>query len=118
TPFGFLADVAAELPMQAICILLGVPEDDRHELVASVRHLFDFRDGRESFETTPEIEASHRHMLEYGTALVAEKRRNPTDDMLSVVVHAMLTDVEPPSLTDGELYAFFSLLLAAGSDTT
>jgi cytochrome P450 len=30
----------------------------------------------------------------------------------------MLDDVEPPSLTDGELYAFFSLLFSAGSDTT
>src|SRR5262245_20746365 len=29
--FDFLHDVAAELPMQAICILLGVPEADRHE---------------------------------------------------------------------------------------
>jgi cytochrome P450 len=116
--FDFLVDVAAELPMQAICILLGVPEEDRHELVASVRHLFDFREGRESFETTPEIAASHQHMFEYGSALVAEKRAHPTDDMLSVVVHAMLADVEPPSLTDGELYAFFSLLFSAGSDTT
>jgi cytochrome P450 len=56
--------------------------------------------------------------LEYGSALIAEKRAHPTDDMLSIVVHAMLDDVEPPSLTDGELYAFFSLLFSAGSDTT
>ncbi len=38
--------------------------------------------------------------------------------MLSAVVHAHLPDVDPPSLTDGELYAFFSLLFAAGADTT
>jgi cytochrome P450 len=57
-------------------------------------------------------------MLEYGAALVAEKRARPTDDMLSVVVHATLDDVEPPSLTDAELYAFFSLLFAAGAETT
>ena len=38
--------------------------------------------------------------------------------MLSVVVHATLPDVDPPSLTDDELYAFFSLLFAAGSETT
>jgi cytochrome P450 len=33
-------------------------------------------------------------------------------------VHATLADVEPPTLTDGELYAFFSLLFSAGSETT
>jgi cytochrome P450 len=57
-------------------------------------------------------------MLEYGAALIAAKRARPTDDMLSVVVHATLDDVDPPGLTDAELYAFFSLLFAAGSETT
>ena len=57
-------------------------------------------------------------MLEYGAELIARKRAEPTDDMLSIVVHATLTDVEPASLTDVELYAFFSLLFAAGSETT
>jgi cytochrome P450 len=114
----FLVDVAAELPMQMICILLGVPEADRHELFEAVEHVFDFRGGRESFETTAEGAAAQAHLAEYGTALVAGKRAHPTDDMLSVVVHASLADVDPPSLTDAELFAFFSLLFSAGSETT
>ncbi len=65
-------------------------------------------------------------MLTYGLDLIASKRADPGDDMLSVVVHATLDDsspddshdAEPPSLTDGELYAFFSLLFSAGSETT
>jgi cytochrome P450 len=57
-------------------------------------------------------------MLEYGIELIAAKRANPTDDMLSVVVHATLADVDPPQLSDAELYAFFSLLFSAGSETT
>jgi cytochrome P450 len=117
-PFDFLCDVAAELPMQAICILLGVPEGDRHELFECVEHVFDFKDGREAFETTPEGAAAHARMYEYGNRLIAEKRARPADDMLSVVVHATLTDVDPPTLSDGELYAFFNLLFAAGSETT
>ena len=40
-PFDFLVEVAAELPMQAICGLLGVPEEDRHELAEAVA--FDLR---------------------------------------------------------------------------
>jgi cytochrome P450 len=57
-------------------------------------------------------------MLEYGSALVAAKRAQPTDDMLSAVVHAELPDVDPPCLTDAELFSFFALLFSAGSDTT
>jgi cytochrome P450 len=115
--FDFLTDVAAELPMQTICILLGVPEGDRHQLVRCVEHTFDFRD-REAFERTEESTAAQAFMHEYGTALIAEKRACPADDMLSVVVHATLADVEPPQLTDGELYMFFSLLFSAGAETT
>jgi cytochrome P450 len=115
--FDFLVDVAAELPMQAICILLGVPEGDRHELWAAVDAGFDIRQGDAAFGAEDAGDAQTR-MLEYGAALIAEKRAHPTDDMLSIVVHATLTDVEPPSLTDVELYSFFSLLFAAGSETT
>jgi cytochrome P450 len=34
------------------------------------------------------------------------------------VVHATLDDVDPPALSDAELYSFFSLLFAAGAETT
>jgi cytochrome P450 len=112
-PFDFLVDVAAELPLQVICILLGVAEDDRHELFAAVEPGFDFRSGNGTAR-----EATTFDMVEYGRALIAEKRARPTDDMLSIVVHARLADEEPSALTDDELYMFFSLLFAAGSETT
>ena len=38
--------------------------------------------------------------------------------MLSTVIHAELADAEPPRLSDDELSAFFSLLFAAGAETT
>jgi cytochrome P450 len=116
--FDFLTAVAAELPMQAICILLGVPEQDRHQLFEAVEQVFDYRDGRESFQTTPESAAAFARMLDYGKELIASKRTGPTDDMLSVVVHATLQDVDPQTLSNDELYAFFSLLFSAGSETT
>jgi cytochrome P450 len=116
--FDFLVDVAAELPMQAVCFLLGVPEDDRHRLFESVDCIFDFRDERDFFNFTPEQSAAMAWMADYGMALIDTKRRAPADDMLSVVVHAWLDDVDPPSLTDDELYAFFTLLFSAGAETT
>ena len=40
--FDFVAGIAAELPMQMICILLGVPESDRHWVFEAVEPGFDF----------------------------------------------------------------------------
>jgi cytochrome P450 len=114
----FLGAVAAELPMQAICILLGVPEDDRHDLWRAVDPGFDIREGDAGFSSDGEPTADQSRMLEYGSALIAAKRADPGDDMLSAVVHAELEGADPPRLTDMELYAFFSLLFAAGSETT
>jgi cytochrome P450 len=114
----FLVDVAADLPMQAICILLGVPEADRHRLFECVEHIFDLPNESDYLAMTPQREAAVAEMFAYGTALIEEKRRHPGDDMLSIVVHAELADVAPGRLTDDELSAFFSLLFSAGAETT
>jgi cytochrome P450 len=106
-----------ELPLHAIALLMGVPAADRHQLGEWVDHAFDFKD-RDYLETTDEVAAAHRDMFDYGTRLIAEKRRHPGDDMLSVVATARLDDEEPPQLTDGELQLFFSLLFSAGAETT
>lgn len=117
-PFDFLLEVAAELPMQMICLLLGVPEEERHWIFEAVEPIFDFKGARKSFE--PDLDAAEgmRRMAAYGTALIETKRKEPADDMLSIVVHARLDDVDPPQLTGEELYGFFSLLFSAGAETT
>jgi cytochrome P450 len=113
-----LVEVAAELPMQMICILLGVPEEERHWLFEAVEPGFDFRGSRRADEPDADTADARARMFAYGAELVASKRDDPGDDMLSLVVQATLDDVDPPRLTDGELYMFFSLLFAAGSETT
>jgi cytochrome P450 len=114
-PFDFLVDIAAEVPMQMICILLGVPESERHWLFEAIEPQFDFGGSRKASvgQMTPE-EAGSR-MYTYGQELIASKRAEPTDDMLSVVANAT---VEDESLSDLELYLFFSLLFSAGAETT
>ncbi len=47
-PFDFLVDIAAELPMQMICILLGVPEAERHWLFEAIEPQFDFGGSRKA----------------------------------------------------------------------
>jgi cytochrome P450 len=113
----FVIDVARELPLQAICILLGVPQEARTELCdwidVTLEHV-----GRELYESNDAVRAANAGIRSYGTELIAHKRREPADDMLSVVIHAALPGEDPPSLTDAELYVFFMLLFVAGSETT
>jgi cytochrome P450 len=114
----FLVDVAAELPMQAICLLLGVPESDRHLLFEAVEHIFDIPDESDFLSMTPERQAAVGLMYDYGAALIREKRAVPCPDMLSTVIHATLPEADPPQLSDDELSAFFSLVFSAGAETT
>ena len=114
----FLVDVAAELPMQAICLLLGVPEADRHLLFDAVEHIFDIPDESDFLSMTPERAAAVGVMYEYGVSLIDEKRAEPGPDMLSTVIHAEIADADPPRLSDDELSAFFSLVFSAGAETT
>lgn len=109
--------VAGELPLQAISMLMGVPEHDRHLLGRCVDHAFDFKD-REYFEQTDTVAADMATLYRYGADLIAEKRAAPGTDMLSTVIHAHLAEVDPPQLTEPELQLFFSLLYSAGAETT
>ncbi len=120
-PFDFLVDVAAELPMQMICILLGVPESERHWLFEAIEPQFDFGGSRKASLSQLSVEEAGSRMYAYGQQLIASKRAEPTDDMLSVVANASLDDSSgdaAPSLSDIELYLFFSLLFSAGAETT
>ena len=115
SPFDFLVDVAAELPMQMICILLGVPESERHWLFEAIEPQFDFGGARKASVGQMSAEEAGTRMYSYGQDLIASKRAEPTDDMLSVVANATLNS---DGLSDLELYLFFSLLFSAGAETT
>jgi cytochrome P450 len=120
-PFDFLVDVAAELPMQMICILLGVPESERHWLFEAIEPQFDFGGSRKASLSRMSVEEAGSRMYTYGQELISAKRAEPTDDMLSVVANATVDDGDglPVSLlSEVELYLFFSLLFSAGAETT
>jgi cytochrome P450 len=119
-PFDFVVDVAAELPMQMICILLGVPESERHWLFHAIEPQFDFGGSRKASVGQMSVEEAGSRMYAYGQELIASKRLQPTDDMLSVVANATVGDdgLSGSLLSEVELYLFFSLLFSAGAETT
>jgi len=109
-PFDFLVEIAAELPMQMICILLGIPESERHWLFEAIEPQFDFGGARKASVGQMSAEDAGSRMYAYGQELIAAKRASPTDDMLSVVANSDASDLE--------VYLFFSLLFSAGAETT
>jgi cytochrome P450 len=110
----FLVDVAAELPLQAVAQLVGVPQQDRHELMNWANVTLDYED-REVGETTDRLAQAQAQMIVYGTNLLQHKRTQPADDLLSIVTHAQ---IDGEALTAEEQRMFFSLIIAAGSETT
>jgi cytochrome P450 len=115
----FLADVAVELPLQAVAALLGVDEDDRHMLLGWSTAILDY-EGRELGETNEATAAAAASLSDYGTRLVAARRARPGDDLLSKLVGAEVEDEdgEMRPLSELELVMFCNLMVAAGSETT
>jgi cytochrome P450 len=91
-----------------------VPQQDRHELMNWANVTLDYED-REVGETTERLAQASARMFEYGSNLLQHKRTHPAEDLLSIVTHAEI-DGEP--LTESEQRMFFSLIIAAGSETT
>ena len=115
----FLVDVAAELPLQAIASLLGVPQEDRHFLLDWADATLDFSD-HDPGETSTRVQDASGAMSAYGGRLLAEKRACPVGDLLSIVAMAELPEQARPGgpMTELEQLMFFHLLVAAGSETT
>lgn len=67
----FLVEVAAELPMQMICILLGIPESERHWLFEAIEPQFDFGGARSAEVGQLSPEEAGTRMYEYGQQLIA-----------------------------------------------
>jgi cytochrome P450 len=122
TPNGgcdFLVDVAVELPLQAIAMLMGIPDEDRHDLMAWTNATLTY-DDRELGTRTVASEQAAAAMASYGSALIDAKRAEGGDDIVATVALATIEvdDGGYEPLSDLELLMFFNLLIAAGSETT
>jgi cytochrome P450 len=109
--FDFALRVAREIPTQAICIVLGVPEADRLMLCDWVDRGIEVQSGS---VIAGEYASKIRR---YAQSLIEEKRARPQSDIFSEIVHARF-EADGSTLTDHELRSFFSLLFPAGAETT
>jgi cytochrome P450 len=99
---------AYKLPINVICELIGIPEADRPQ----------WRQwGKDAFSLVPGAQNEPmRGMVDHITDLVAQRRAEPTGDLLSGLIHAH--DEEGDRLTETELITMVLTLVLAGTENT
>jgi cholest-4-en-3-one 26-monooxygenase len=110
----FVEDVAAKLPLEMICEMIGLPEADWPRMFELSNRLVGFDDPE--YQAAPEDgAAAATEIYGYCDQVAAERRAEPRDDLMSVLVHA---EVDGERLDDLELNLFFVTLVVAGNETT
>ncbi|MCP3909830.1 MAG: cytochrome P450 [Actinomycetia bacterium] len=124
--FDFVTEVARELPMRMLGRLMGLPDSDGDWLVRMgdqmiantdpefTEHVVDQTDTDE-FRLLPFRSPAARELFDYAEGLMAERRANPGEDLVSKMLEP--TKAGDP-LPDHEFKNFFALMVAAGNDTT
>ena len=110
----FVEQVAAPLPLQIICEMMGIPVEDEAQIFAWTNVILGVGDPEYvgSFEQLMGVLMS---MFMYAQQLGEDRRANPGDDIASVLMHA---EVDGERLTPQEFGSFFILLVVAGNETT
>lgn len=110
TEFAFL------VPIQVIVEMLGVPASRRDDFIVWSGDIGQLTGGAApTLEVCRRTQQSVRSMIEFLRGQVAERRKRPTDDILSMLVNA---EEDGDALTEDELYAQCVMLLFAGHETT
>lgn len=112
--FNFVTEISEQLPLWVLCEMMGIPESDRPKIRDLVNNLTDAsiqQDPENSFQ----IWVNYMELFKMGRDMIEERRKNPTDDLMSVVANTKVEGGElPPELLDG----FFLLMVIAGNETT
>lgn len=110
----FVIEVAAELPLQVIAQLLGVPFEDRHKLFEWSNRMIGSRDPE--YAVSEELVRSAAiEMFMYSGALAAKRRQRPRADIVTALLNA---DIDGDRLSEVDFNLFFLLLAVAGNETT
>lgn len=110
-PADLKSSLGFPLPVYVICDMLGVPAADRDRFSHwSAAFLSLTR------SSTEEADRAQREFTQYMSELIAAKRAEPTDDILSMLIRE--SAVEGEGMTDADLLATGMGLLVAGHETT
>ncbi|BBY09650.1 cytochrome P450 [Mycobacterium marseillense] len=109
-----VGQLAGPLPLQVICDMMGIPEEDHQRIFHWTNVILGFGD--------PDLATDFGEFLQvsmdigaYASALAEDRRSNHHDDLTSSLVEA---EVDGERLTSAEIASFFILLVVAGNETT
>ena len=108
---NFVEEIAAELPLQAIADLIGVPQEDRHKLFEWSNQMLAGEDP--DYAGNNDVAAAE--ILGYAMMLAADRQANPRDDLITKLIQAHKGE---RGLNDDEFGYFVILLAVAGNETT
>ena len=115
--FDFVREISSEIPMQIFAEILGVPQDERREIIEIGDRLLGNQDPEFAVTETADehrnLPFSHPaalEMFEFGRRLAADRRKHPKNDIITQLAF------EP--LTQREFDTYFVLLATAGNETT
>ena len=113
----FVNDVAVWYPLRVVMMILGVPEEDEALMLKLTRELFgaDDPDMRRKVETDEERIQTITEFIQYFTAMTADRRANPGDDVASVIANARING---ETIGDLEAMSYYIIVATAGHDTT
>jgi cholest-4-en-3-one 26-monooxygenase len=110
----YVVDVAAEVPLQVIAEMLGVPQEDRHKLFEWSNRMIGSEDP-EYIVSEEEVMNAQVEMFMYANELAAARRAEPRDDIISALLTA---EVDGDKLSEMDFNLFFLLIAVAGNETT
>jgi len=112
--FNFVTEISEQLPLWVLCEMMGIEESERPKIRDLVNNLTDASINADP-EKSMQVWFNYMELFKMGRDMIEERRKNPTDDLMSVVAN---TEVEgeglPPELLDG----FMLLMVIAGNETT
>ncbi|MET9990760.1 cytochrome P450 [Streptomyces mutabilis] len=110
-----LTDVAEPLPVAVIAEMLGIPESDRAPLRPWSADICGMYELNPSEETAARAVRASLEFSEYLRALIAARRKDPGDDLVTGLIAA---HDEDDRLTEQEMVSTCALLLNAGHEAT
>jgi hypothetical protein len=128
--FNLVKEISQQLPIYTLSEILGIPESDRQKLVEWMEFLelaqyFTLEQIKQKnngiSDSTPDpslVEMFNNmidEMFDYGRNILEEKRKNPTNDLLSAIANAK---IEGEELSQEFLDGSWLLIIFAGNDTT
>ena len=121
----FVKDVALHYPLHVIMSIMGVPEEDEPRMLKLTQEIFGAADPELGRDTAQQMAKPPEErdfdftvitdFFNYYRAFSEEKRKNPSDDLGSLIANSQI-DGQP--LSDLEAMSYYIIVATAGHDTT